>query len=385
MDAFKHIVVRPEDWHLCGITIDTIDMQGHVVRDHFVNLTLPLGLKSSPKSFNLFADGLQYIMQQRGVTVCEHYLDDYFTAGRSGTITCQSNLTKMLETCKLTGFTVNPAKVVEPTTCLEFLGIIIDSKLMQMRISQERLHDTLNELSNWMHKRAVTKRQLLSLIGKLTFISKVVRSGRTFTRRLIERSKHVKHLHHRVKVNRMLRDDIQWWLDFLPSWNGVSVIGDTHWSSNTEIAMFSDASDVAIGGMYGTKWLILPFKGQFEVLRHMSIAWRELYAVVTVLATFASSLRGKRILINCDNQAIVHVLQTGTSKNNAIMNLVRTMFYICAHFSLECSAIHVRGTLNQAADALSRLDIARFHRLCPSAEKNMTQPVIVSLKNLKCD
>jgi hypothetical protein len=70
MDAFKHIVIRPEDWHLCGSTLDTLNDEGIMVKEYYVNLVLPFGLSSSPQLFTLFADGLQYIMQQRGVTVC---------------------------------------------------------------------------------------------------------------------------------------------------------------------------------------------------------------------------------------------------------------------------------------------------------------------------
>jgi predicted Zn-ribbon and HTH transcriptional regulator len=379
-DAYKHIVIRPADWHLCGFTLDTVNEQGHVSTDFYIPLVLPFGLKSAPQKFTLFADALQHIMQQRGVTACEHFLDDYFTAGATKSNTCDKNLKIMLDTCEITGFTVNPDKVCEPTTCLEFLGIVIDSNLMQIRISYERLHDTLTELNAWLNKRSVTKRSLLSLIGKLTFICKVVRSGRTFTRRLIECSKRVKHLHHRVRVNKMIRDDIQWWLDYLPTWNGVSVIHDAHWTSNEEISLFSDASDRAIGGLCGNQWFFMAFDNGHSYLRAKSIAYRELYAVVTMLATFAYKLEGKRLLINCDNEAIVHVLQTGTSKNIEIMSLVRTMFYICAQHSMECSAAHVRGTANTAADALSRLDVVKFFKVCPSADKEMTLPVILCVK-----
>eukprot|EP00920_Eleutheroschizon_duboscqi_P015711 GHVT01036719.1.p1 GENE.GHVT01036719.1~~GHVT01036719.1.p1 ORF type:complete len:317 (+),score=-11.36 GHVT01036719.1:327-1277(+) len=292
MDAYKHVVIRPEDWHLCGTTLDTVDQKGVKSTEFYINFVLSLGLKSSPKLFNLFADGLQYIMKQRGVTVCEHYLDDYFTAEHAGTDNCKSNLQIMLDTCTcaITGFAVNPNKVSQPSTCMEFLGIIIDSKLMEIKISNERLCDTLCELNTWINKRTVSKRMLLSLIGKLTFICKVVKSGTTFTRRLIESSKRVKYLHHKVRVSKMIRDDIQWWLDYLPSWNGVSVIGDAHWTSSEKISLYTDSSDVAIGGMCGTGWFFLPFIGDLRGFGQKTIAWRELYAVVITLATFAHRL-----------------------------------------------------------------------------------------------
>ena len=66
------------------------------------------------------------------------------------------------------------------------------------------------------------KRELLSIIGKLIFISRVVRAGRTFVRRMIDLAKTVKHLHYRVKLNAVMKADIEWWITYLPTWNGVS-------------------------------------------------------------------------------------------------------------------------------------------------------------------
>ena len=81
---------------------------------------------------------------------------------------------------------MQPLQIAKPSMCLEMLGIVIDNKLMELRISDERLHDIKREVNLWVCKKSCTKRQLLSLIGKLEFICKVVRHGRTFLRRLIE-------------------------------------------------------------------------------------------------------------------------------------------------------------------------------------------------------
>ncbi len=74
--------------------------------------------------------------------------------------------------CQMVGFTVNPDKLVEPTTCIEFLGIILDSIQMETRISHERLNDISQELREFVGRRCCTKRQILSIIGKLEFISR---------------------------------------------------------------------------------------------------------------------------------------------------------------------------------------------------------------------
>ena len=57
------------------------------------------------------------------------------------------------------------------------------------------------------------------------------------------------------------------------------------------------------------------------------------------------------------------------------MTLVRTLFYICAKNKIECSAVHVVGVLNQAADALSRGQLSKCYSLIPDADRHATLPI----------
>ena len=188
------------------------------------------------------------IMQSRGVTYVNHYLDDFITVGPPNSSVCSENLDIMVQVCDDVGFTLNPSKLVKPTTCIEFLGIVLDSERMEMRISEDRLHRIMTELTEWRSRKKATKREILSLLGKLIFISRVVQSSRTFVRRIIELSKKVRHLHHRVRLNREFQADIEWWLTFLPSWNGVSMFYDHEWISSTAMDFYSDVSNVALAG-----------------------------------------------------------------------------------------------------------------------------------------
>ena len=133
-DAYKHIIVAPRDWHLLGCTWPS----PAGVTEYYVDLTLPFGLRSSPYLFEQFASGLQYIMERKGAHDIEHYLDDYFTCGPANTNICQDNIDIMLKSCNETGFEVNLSKFVEPTTELEYLGIVIDSINMQLKIPAHR-------------------------------------------------------------------------------------------------------------------------------------------------------------------------------------------------------------------------------------------------------
>ncbi len=69
----------------------------------------------------------------------------------------------------------------------ELLGIIIDIPNSELRMCQERQQvEILHELSAMSLVKVTNKKKLLSLIGTLSFITKVVRACCTFLRRLIK-------------------------------------------------------------------------------------------------------------------------------------------------------------------------------------------------------
>jgi hypothetical protein len=264
---------------------------------------------------------------------------------------------------------------------VEYIGITIDSIAMEVRISEARLLEIMEELLQWIHRTFCTKRQLLSLIGKLTFISRVVKSGRTFLRRLIDCAKETQYLHHRVTLSQAVRQDIEWWIQYLPTWNGISVFCDSEWSSNAELHLWTDASDSGIGGFFRNEWFSAMFTGDSSYMQDMDINWRELYALL-VAVTWSNRLRGKMVKFHCDNQSVCYIIQSVTSRDPSIMALVRTLFFVSARNSFVCSAVHVPGCKNQAADALSRGKIETFKSIKPESDHNPLSNVHIPLDQI---
>ena len=195
------------------------------------------------------------------------------------------------------------------------------------------------------------------------FVSRVVKAGRTFVRRMIETSKRIKHLHHRVKLNNNFRADVNWWLAFLQSWNGISMFVDEQWVNSDKIHLYTDASDLAFGCVLDDEWCVLPFIDNFSYLANKSIGFRELLAVVIAISTWSKTLANKKVLLFCDNMSMCHVINSGVSKNTDIMCLVRYMFFVCAHNNILCRAQHLASHENALADSLSRLEFNRFQSI----------------------
>ena len=183
-NAFRLIPVRQADWNLLGIC-----WQGK----YYIDTCLPFGLRSAPYIFNRLATAIHWILQNNyNVQFILHYLDNFLTAGPPHSLICQQNLESMLTLCQRINAPVKDEKVVPPTTKLTFLGIVIDTEKMTASISDECKSLMLEELQSFSTRKKCTKRQLLSLIGKLSFACKVVPAGRFFLRRLIDLSMTVK-------------------------------------------------------------------------------------------------------------------------------------------------------------------------------------------------
>ena len=121
-----------------------------------------------------------------------HYLDDFLLAGPPGQLTCSESTETMLRVCERLGIPVALDNLEGPATTITFLGITINTTLQQLRLPPEKLQDMTLLIKSWLGKHNTTKRDLLSVIGKLSFAAKVVPSGRLFLRRLIELSTTVK-------------------------------------------------------------------------------------------------------------------------------------------------------------------------------------------------
>ena len=141
---------------------------------------LPFGLQSTPIIFTAFADALQWLIQKQGVESIFHYLDNFITVGKPGSPECEINMKIMEQMCKDTGNPVEEDKCEGPATTIRFLGIELDTVAMEMRLPEDKLQQLRKQVQDWRGKKAVSKRELLSLIGSLQHACKAVRPGQSF-------------------------------------------------------------------------------------------------------------------------------------------------------------------------------------------------------------
>ena len=83
----------------------------------------------------------------------------------------------------------------------------------------------------------------------------------------------------------------------------------------------------------------------------MNITRKELYAIVMAVNTWGVSWQHQKILLNCDNLAVVDIWAKGTTKSPEVMALVWLLYFCAACYNINVSVQHISGTENKIADA----------------------------------
>ena len=128
--AYRLIPVAPKDRSYLGMKWEN---------KIYIDGMLPFRLQSAPKIFNAVADALEWCMAREGVSMIYHYLNDFAVLGPPSSEECGINLQKLKVVCGNLGIPLAAEKQAGPSTCIEFLGIIIDTVKQELRLPKDKL------------------------------------------------------------------------------------------------------------------------------------------------------------------------------------------------------------------------------------------------------
>ena len=99
----------------------------------------------------------------------------------------------------------------------------------------------------------------------------------------------------------------------------------------------------------------------------LHITIKELLPIILGVALWGKQWAGKTVRCWCDNAAAVAAVNSGSSKNERMMQLLRSAFFFTAAYGITLVAVHIPGVENREADALSRNDHLSFLAQNPGA------------------
>ncbi|XP_048258604.1 uncharacterized protein LOC125384163 [Haliotis rufescens] len=157
---------------------------------------LVFGCRSSPKLFDTLSEDLCWILHHNyGIQHILHLLDDFLTID-SPEADAQQTMTNLPKLFQEMCIPIAEHKTMGPATTLEYLGINLDTNTMTASLPQDKLDRISALLHEFSQKKKCTKRELLSLLGHLSYACKVIIPGRSFISHLLDIAKSVKKLHH---------------------------------------------------------------------------------------------------------------------------------------------------------------------------------------------
>ena len=76
--------------------------------------------------------------------------------------------------------------------------------------------------------------------------------------------------------------------------------------------------------------------------------------ILVALRLFAPQWSGRKILVKCDNQAVVTVLRSGRTKDPYLSACARNIWYCAPTHDIDVRYVHIQGKENRVANLLSR-------------------------------
>jgi hypothetical protein len=242
---------------------------------------------------------------------------------------------------------------------MAFVGVLLDTVKLTLEVTQERLKEILDLLSVWSCKVVATRREVQSLLGKLQFVASCVRPDRVFISRILNLLRGLPDKGATV-LPESVKKDVFWWYEFMPLYNGVSMMALEEWSKPDSV-FSSDACLSGCGAFAEGRY----FHSSFPSVvcdQELHITQLEMLTVVVATKLWCYRWRGKRIQVFCDNNSSVQVINSGRTRDAFLQSCLRELCFVAAIHEFEMRAVHIAGVDNRLCDLLSRWDNDLYYR-----------------------
>ena len=331
--AFRHVKIDPRDYFLMGLK--------H--KKYFLDTCLAFGFRHGSGIFQRLSDVVRYIMTSQGHDVI-NYIDDVIGFGTTSTADKSFKLLK--NTLETLGFEISMTKLIQPSTRVTCLGVEVDTKNFTVAVPQEKLEKILATCQEWQHRETCNKKELQSLLGSLLYISKCVKNSRIFLNRMLDTLRCHNNTD-KIALDISFHRDLNWFSKFLPQFNGRAFFLHSPVQATIEL-------DACLQGL-GAYCMNQVYAIQIPVyLKNYTIVHLEMLNILVTIRAWKNFFQNKRILIKCDNQAVVSVLTTGRTSDLTLSAIARNIMMETATYDIDLQVIHILGVENKIADLLSR-------------------------------
>lgn len=362
--------------------VNTIDGVRHVDR------CVAFGGRRSGDLFIAFMSLVLWIAEHcRCISHPNGFVDDCFAIQVGHTTTFYPPLNRhipveqaqMLSLWDELGIPYKPHKQQHGTKLI-ILGIEVDVDNLTLTLPEAKRRELVEELDRFIFARGKKPnrfiiREFQVLAGWMNWALNVFPLLRPALCNVYARMRSRAEAKTRVKVTREVSDDLAWARQHILQSSGVLLLQARDWEiDKADVTMYTDACLSGMGvfcpgsnlGLWGV------FDGP---LPSEWIYYRELWATVTALqfATTSMELRGKRVVIFTDNSNTVDAFNT-LAVEPTYNGMLKFAVDLLIKHDCHLRVLHIPGTQNAIADALSRRQLERVKGLRPDVQIDQITP-----------
>ena len=314
---------------------------------------LPMGLTSSPRIFTKVLKPVFASLRTKFGHTCLGYIDDSLYMEDTQEDCLWGTLHAVPLISKL-GFQIHPEKsVLLPTQCIEFLGFLLDSTSMTVRLTSPKRDKLVQMCQKFLQpNKLYTIRQVASLIGSLVSSFPGVEFGPLHYRALeADKDSHLRmhqgHFDALMSLSAGSLEDLNWWVFHLPS------ASKNIYHSPPNLILHTDASGIGWGTTLSNGSTTHGIWSQAEASRHIN--YLELQAVYLALSSLLNHETNVHVRVMCDNvTAVTYINEMGGCKSEQCNSVAKLIWNWAIARRIWVSAAHVAGSANINADHLSR-------------------------------
>lgn len=310
---------------------------------------LPFGLNTAPFVFTKILKPVAKLLRSMGY-LSTFYLDDLHLVGHSYK-ECLDNMKHTKCLLQSLGFIINTVKSSkEPSRTCKFLGNIIDSTKLEVRLPENKKEKIKRELIKFKSLNKCKIRDFARFLGLLTSACQAVEYGWLYTKDL-ERCKYLnlkddENYDKFMTIPKSLNPTFNWWLDNID--NAVCKIKSDEYA----MEIYTDASTTGWGAACGGNTANGPWD---EHERSLHINYLEILAAFLGLKVFAQNLYNCQILLRVDNTtAISYINRMGGVQFPHLTNITKQLWQWCETHRTTVCADYIKSSDNIVADAESR-------------------------------
>ena len=342
---YRQIFYDPGCIHLVGFSIDSVI---------YCDVTLSMGLRIACYIAQRVSDAILHIFNNTGKDRAGvNYIDDIAAVARwSVAYRAYNDLVELLTTINIWEA---QHKRCPPDVIMTFLGVSVNSISLLLSLTDDRLAEIRQEMRKWLNKSSASRRDIQSLVGKLSFAATTVRSGRLFFSRILNFLRILPK--HGIKpIPAEAKKDIKWWSIFIEEYNGISFLPEPFWQAPDAI-ISSDAALAGLGGFCQGEYFHTSIPQYISEDPEVFINELECLAIVIALKAWAPALCSRNLLLKCDNQTTIAVINRGRAHNSFTQKCLREVAYLASLYSFQIKVEYVPSEENRISDYLSRWEL----------------------------